>query len=212
MRETIRTLAAACGGLRWPALALAACRDSGGEGEFFEIAGKLFVFNYRVATATYLVNLDAAAAGGGRPDRGGAASRTRPAATPIVVRQKIWPKLAKTTIESPPLRCVVKDRPYAVSISDRGRRRHGAADDRDDDDLVARTRRCCRTGRWSSGRSIRPIPNLSAIPTASCLTGRAALSLRLSGRPAAKRTCAGPLQSAILLRARPVAPRVALSR
>jgi hypothetical protein len=35
---------------------------------------------------------------------------------PIVVRQKIWPNLAKTTIESPPLQCVVKDRPYAVTI------------------------------------------------------------------------------------------------
>ena len=34
----------------------------------------------------------------------------------IVVRKKIWPNMAKTTIESPPLRCVVKDRPYKVSI------------------------------------------------------------------------------------------------
>jgi hypothetical protein len=96
-------------------LALGACRDTGGEGEYFEIAGKLFVFNYRVATATYLINLRPL-----RPMREGetaVASFEDPAGgEPIVVRQKIWPKLEKTTIESPPLRCVVKDRPYQVSI------------------------------------------------------------------------------------------------
>lgn len=96
-------------------LALGACRDTGEEGEYFEIAGKLFVFNYRVATATYLVNLRPL-----QPMREGetaVASFEDPAGgEPIVVRQKIWPKLEKTTIESPPLRCVVKDRPYQVSI------------------------------------------------------------------------------------------------
>ena len=38
-------------------LGVSACRDSGGEGEYFALDGKLFVFNYRIATATYLVNL-----------------------------------------------------------------------------------------------------------------------------------------------------------
>ena len=33
------------------ALALAACRDSG-EGDYLAVAGKLFVFNYRIAQAT----------------------------------------------------------------------------------------------------------------------------------------------------------------
>lgn len=96
-------------------LALGACRDTGGEGEYFQIDGKLFVFNYQVATATYLVNL--------RPlqpigeGQTAVASFENPAGgEPIVVRQKIWPKLEKATIESPPLRCVVKDRPYQVSI------------------------------------------------------------------------------------------------
>ena len=98
-------------------LALGACRDSGGEGEYFEIAGKLFVFNYRVATATYLVNLDAAAADGRGRDGGRAPSRIRPAATPIVVRQKIWPKLRQDDAsKARRCACVVKDRPYAVSI------------------------------------------------------------------------------------------------
>lgn len=100
-------------------LALGACRDSGGEGEHFAIAGKLFVFNYRVATATYLINLKPL-----RPvGEGETAIVTfeNPAGDdPIVVRRKIWPKIEKTTIESPPLRCVVKDRPYAVSIEIEG--------------------------------------------------------------------------------------------
>ncbi len=100
-------------------LALAACRESGGEGEHFAIDGKLFVFNYRVATATYLVNLKPL-----KPAADGetaVASFENPAGgEPIVVRQKIWPRTNKTTIESPPLRCVVKDKPYAVSIDIEG--------------------------------------------------------------------------------------------
>ncbi len=107
----------------WSPIALAisliagtACRDNGGENELFRLDGKLFVFNYRVATATYLVNLAPL-----QPVEEGqfaVASFEDPAGVDdIVVRQKIWPKLAKTTIESPPLRCVVKDRPYAVLIT-----------------------------------------------------------------------------------------------
>lgn len=96
-------------------LALAACRDTGGEGEYFEISGKLFVFNYRMATATYLVTLKPL-----QPPRDGetaVATFEDPAGgAPIMVRQKIWPRLDKVTIESPPLRCVVKDKPYAVTV------------------------------------------------------------------------------------------------
>ena len=96
-------------------LGVSACRESGGEGKYFAIAGKLFVFNYRVATATYLVNLVPL-----QPVEEGqtaVASFEDPAGgEAIVVRRKIWPNMAKTTIESPPLRCVVKDRPYTVSI------------------------------------------------------------------------------------------------
>ena len=96
-------------------LALTACRDTGGEGEYFEVTGKLFVFNYRVARATYLVVLMPL-----KPMREGetaVATFENPAGgEPIVVRQKIWPKLDKTSIESPALRCIVKDKPYAVTI------------------------------------------------------------------------------------------------
>jgi hypothetical protein len=93
----------------------AACRDSGPDGDQFRLDGKLFVFNYRVATATYLVNIAPL-----RPQGEGetaVVSFENPAGgAPIVVRQKIWPKLPKTTIESPPVFCIVKDRPYMVTI------------------------------------------------------------------------------------------------
>lgn len=93
----------------------ASCRDQG-EDDYFELSGKLFVFNYRMATATVLITLDPL-----RPVRTGqtaVATFEDPAGSrPIVVRQQIFPRSAKTTIESPPLFCVVRDRPYSVSIA-----------------------------------------------------------------------------------------------
>jgi len=95
-------------------MVLGSCRESG-DGDRFEVSGRLFVFNYRVAIATYLVTLKPLA-----PMREGdiavAAFEDPAGGDAIVVRQKIWPKLDKVTLESPPLRCVVKDRPYAISI------------------------------------------------------------------------------------------------
>jgi hypothetical protein len=101
------------------ATALGACRDEGGAGEYFAISGKLFEFNYRLAKATYIVTLNPlqpmdgsqTAVGTFEDPAGGA---------PIVVRQKIWPKLSHVTLESPPLTCVVKDKPYAVKIAIEG--------------------------------------------------------------------------------------------
>lgn len=91
------------------------CRETGSEGEFFRVSGKLFIFNYRVATATYLVTL--APLQPMKEGRIAVASFEDPAGgPPIEVRQPIWPKLGKVTLESPPLRCVAKDKPYAIRI------------------------------------------------------------------------------------------------
>jgi hypothetical protein len=100
-------------------IAVGACRESGGEGEYFAISGKLFVFNYRVATATYLINLKPLRPVG-EGETAVATFENPTGGQPIVVRQKIWPRAEKTTIESPPLRCVVKDKPYSVSIDIEG--------------------------------------------------------------------------------------------
>lgn len=93
----------------------AGCRDTGKDGALFEVAGKLFVFNYRVATATYLVNLKQVAP---LPEGLTAVARfdDPSGGEPIVVRQKIWPRLDKTTLESPPVRCIYKGVPYHVSV------------------------------------------------------------------------------------------------
>lgn len=97
------------------ATALASCRDTG-KGELFAVSGRMFEFNYRLARATYVVTLNPL-----RPMGEGQVAVARfenPAGgDPLEVRQPIWPKLRHVTLTSPALTCVVKDRPYAVSIS-----------------------------------------------------------------------------------------------
>ncbi len=95
-------------------LALGACRDTG-KGALYEVSGRLFEFNYRLARATYVVTLNPL-----RPAQEGNVAVVdfeNPAGgAPLVVEQKIWPKLPHVTLTSPPLTCVVKDRPYKVTI------------------------------------------------------------------------------------------------
>jgi hypothetical protein len=96
-------------------LAITGCRESGGEGEYFDVSGKLFEFNYRLGIATYVITLNPM-----RPVPDGLVAVVdfdNPAGgEPIEIQQKIWPKLPHQTLTSPPLACVAKDRPYAVSI------------------------------------------------------------------------------------------------
>lgn len=108
--------------LRWIALfmvvagtlGLGACRDAG-EGDYLNVSGKIFVFNYRIAQATYLLTLAKL-----RPLPDGAMLETtfeNPAGgDPFIVRQKIWPMMDKITVESPPVKCVKANREYKVSM------------------------------------------------------------------------------------------------
>jgi hypothetical protein len=95
-------------------LSASGCREIA-PSDYAELTGKIFVFNYRVATATYVVTL-----GKLRPLPEGAVAETwfddPRGGDAIVVTQKIWPKLEKIAIESPPVFCIVKDRPYKFSI------------------------------------------------------------------------------------------------
>jgi hypothetical protein len=95
-------------------LSAAGCREVPRDA-YVELTGKIFVFNYRVATATYVVTL-----GKLRPIPEGAVVETvfdNPrGGDPLTVTEKIWPKLEKIAIESPPMFCIVKDRPYNFSI------------------------------------------------------------------------------------------------
>ncbi|MGF0536559.1 hypothetical protein ACQQ2Q_01100 [Agrobacterium sp. ES01] len=80
------------------------------------IEGKLFAFNYRVSTATYVLTL---ARKSTLPEhsfietsyedpRGG---------PPIMTKTKIFPSWTKVALESPPIHCVVKNRPYHVTMT-----------------------------------------------------------------------------------------------
>lgn len=103
------------------AAALGACRDTGkeSEGRLFEISGKIFVFNYRLARATYVVTLRPLQPMG--EGQVAVASFQNPAGgAPLVVEQKVWPKLDKVSLESPALTCIVKNKPYAIAISIKG--------------------------------------------------------------------------------------------
>jgi hypothetical protein len=95
-------------------LALAGCQRET-EDKLVELSGRLFVFNYRVATANYLVTLrkiapipeGSIAAAEFQNPKGGAA---------LTSSEKIFPMGDKVAIQSPFVECVRKDRPYAVTI------------------------------------------------------------------------------------------------
>ncbi|WP_342588664.1 hypothetical protein [Rhizobium wuzhouense] len=83
--------------------------------EPLKISGKVFIFNYRVAQATYVITL---ARNGPLPDESFAVTRfENPAGgAPIETRTKIFPFWQKVALESPPVHCIVKGKPYAISI------------------------------------------------------------------------------------------------
>lgn len=95
-------------------LTLAACqRDSGPDP--LQLTGKMFVFNYRLAYATYLVTLNrtqpvpegsTVTAEFQNPAGGDALTLTRP----------LFPKQEKVVLESPDVTCIKKQTPYRVAI------------------------------------------------------------------------------------------------
>ncbi|MGX5722125.1 hypothetical protein [Shinella zoogloeoides] len=97
------------------ALALAACqRETGGDP--LKLTGKMFVFNYRLAYATYLVTLEQMA-----PLPDGTVVKAEfenPAGgAPLTLERRIFPNLPKVVLESPDVTCVKKARPYKVTIA-----------------------------------------------------------------------------------------------
>lgn len=96
------------------ALPLAGCQRADDKAPT-EIAGKLFIFNYRLSTAVYEISLRKT---GDLPE--GSSVRTEyenPAGgPPLVTTARIFSFWQKIPLESPPLRCVAKDRPYHVTI------------------------------------------------------------------------------------------------
>lgn len=97
------------------ALLLAACQREAGP-DPLKLTGKMFVFNYRLAYATYLVTLEQT-----EPLPGGSvvqAEFENPAGgAPLTLERRIFPNLPRVVLESPDITCVKKDRPYKVTVS-----------------------------------------------------------------------------------------------
>ncbi len=96
------------------ALLLSACQREE-QREVVSLSGRMFVFNYRVATATYLVTLQPTS-----PIKDGStieASFENPrGGEAFAVTEKLFPKSPKIVLQSPPVECVKEGRPYEVTI------------------------------------------------------------------------------------------------
>jgi hypothetical protein len=80
-----------------------------------ELSGRIFVFNYRVATATYLVTLRKTAPLPEGSIAEAVFENPRGGET-LITREKIFAVDDRITLESPHLQCVMKNRSYAVTI------------------------------------------------------------------------------------------------
>ncbi len=96
-------------------LLLAACQRESGP-DPLKLTGKMFVFNYRLAYATYLVTLEQT-----QPLPEGSvvqAEFENPAGgAPLTLERRIFPNLPRVVLESPDVTCVKKGRPYRVTIA-----------------------------------------------------------------------------------------------
>ena len=160
-----RRLSLALIGLLLAAGALGACRDQGGEGEYFAISGKLFEFNYRLAKATYIVTLNPLQPMDG--NQVAVVSFENPAGgDPLVIEQKIWPKLRAHNAGEPAAHLRRQGQALRRIDPHPGRRRVGAAEARHHHHIVARPvdpagpgagrRPGLRAQRGSGGPSGRP--------------------------------------------------------
>ena len=94
-------------------LLLAACQRQAES--MLEVTGHLFVFNYRVSSATYLLTMRKTAP---IPDGSMliAEFENPQGGAPLVLNQKVFPIDDKIALQSENLHCVRKDRPYSVTV------------------------------------------------------------------------------------------------
>lgn len=95
-------------------LCLSACQREE-QREAVKISGRMFVFNYRVAIATYLVTLQPTA-----PIEEGStveADFENPRGGAFLnIKEPLFPQSSKITLQSPPIECIREGRPYQVKI------------------------------------------------------------------------------------------------
>jgi hypothetical protein len=96
-------------------VSLTACQREKTE-ELFKLTGRIFVFNYRVSEASYMVTIEQQ-----KPIPDGMTIVTQfqdPTGGPkIEITRTAWPKLKKVSLASGPIRCVKAGIPYTVDIA-----------------------------------------------------------------------------------------------
>ncbi|OBZ96173.1 hypothetical protein ADU59_07370 [Pararhizobium polonicum] len=112
-----RRLALAAGVLAALSVLSACQRETGPDP--LQLTGKMFIFNYRLAYATYMITLTKT-----EPVPDGStvvATFENPAGgPPLTLDRKLFAKLDKIVLESPDVTCVKKQKPYAVTIEVKG--------------------------------------------------------------------------------------------
>ncbi|WFU48588.1 lipoprotein [Sinorhizobium terangae] len=100
------------------AAVLAGCQRETGP-DPLKLTGKMFVFNYRLAYAAYMITLNKTEP---VPDGSVVVARfENPAGgEALTLERKLFPKLDKVVLESPDIICVKKEKPYAVTIEVKG--------------------------------------------------------------------------------------------
>ncbi len=96
-------------------LCLIGCKDESRTG-YLELSGRIFVFNPRIAEATYVVTLAVLK----EPPEGSRieAEFDNPAGgEALKMQQALRPGQTKIAFESEPLQCIKKDRPYTFKVS-----------------------------------------------------------------------------------------------
>ncbi|WEZ85229.1 hypothetical protein P6U16_03675 [Rhizobium sp. 32-5/1] len=98
--------------------ALAGCQRETNP-DILKLTGKMFVFNYRLAYATYMIVLSKT-----EPVPEGStvvATFENPAGgPPLTMERKLFAKLDKVVLESADITCVKKEQPYGVTIEVKG--------------------------------------------------------------------------------------------
>ena len=94
---------------------LAACQREKNE-DLFKLTGRIFVFNYRVSQASYMVTIEQQTQ---IPDGLTVVAQFQdPTGGPkIEIIRTAWPKLKRVSLASPPIRCVKAGVPYTVDIT-----------------------------------------------------------------------------------------------
>jgi hypothetical protein len=106
------------GGLGLAGLLLVSCQREQ-TGNYLQLSGRIFEFNYRLSKATYVITykvLEAIPKGSStqteyQDPRGG---------PPIVTVAEVFPFWEKVVLTSPPVHCIVKDKTYAVKVTLKG--------------------------------------------------------------------------------------------